>query len=65
MMNLKLGPFKHVAGIPTITSWLTVYAVDLLQQEFSHTCKIMHTKMSAVMISYKPFGKYNQMDNLK
>lgn len=30
MMNWKLGPFKYEAGIPTITSWLTVYAVDLL-----------------------------------
>jgi len=44
MMNWKLGPFKHVAGIPTITPWLTVYAVDPLQQEFSHTCKIIHIK---------------------
>jgi len=65
MMNWKLGPSKYVAGIPTITSRLTVYAVDPLQQEFSHTCKIIHTKMSAVMISYKSSGEYNQMDNLK
>jgi len=52
-MNWKLGPFKYVAGIPTITSWLTVYGVHLLQQEFSHTCQIIHTKMSAVMIGYE------------
>jgi len=64
-MNWKLGPFKYVAGIPTITSWLTVYALDLLQQEFSHTCNIIHTKMSAVKLSSKSFGEYNQMDNLK
>jgi malic enzyme len=61
MMNWKLGIFKYVAGISTIT----VYAVDLLQQQFSQTHKIIHTKMSAVMISYKSSGEYNQIDNLK
>jgi hypothetical protein len=64
MMKWNLGPFKYVAGIPTITTWLTVCAVNLLQ-EFSQICKIIYTKMSAVMISYKSSGEYNQIDDLK
>jgi hypothetical protein len=60
-MNWKPGPSKHVAGIPTIPSWLTVYAINLLNQEFSEMCKIIHTKMSTVMINYMSSGEYNRI----
>jgi len=35
-MNWKLGSFKYVARIPSITSWLTAYAVDLTTRVQSH-----------------------------
>jgi hypothetical protein len=64
-MNWKPGPSKQGAGIPTISSWLTVRAVNLLNQEFSQTCKIIHTKMSTVMINCMSSGEYNWIDILK